>query len=202
MLDSLVDALSGSSWTYAVVLGIVAGDAVLPVLPGETAVLTGAILAREGHLSIVLIVLASMAGAMLGDATSYWVGRVFGERAVRRLARSERARERVQWSQEQIQGRGMWFVAAARFIPGGRTATTLAAGTLEMRWRRFVVADAVGATLWSCYSAGLGWFGGRAFSDSFWKPLALALALGAVLAGAGELVRRALDRRRAHERDA
>ena len=63
-----------------------------------------------------------------------------------------------------------------------------------MRRRRFVVADAIGATLWSCYAAGLGWFGGRAFTDSVWKPL--ALALGAVLAGAAELVRRALDRQR------
>lgn len=66
MLDSLVDALSGSSWTCALVLAIAAGDAVLPVLPGETAVLTGAILARGGHLPILLIVLASIAGAMLG----------------------------------------------------------------------------------------------------------------------------------------
>jgi membrane protein DedA with SNARE-associated domain len=158
-------------------------------------VLTGAILAHEGDLVIVIVVLAAAAGALLGDMTSFVLGRVFGDRAVRRIARGERARGRVRWSREQLRRRGTGVVIAARFIPGGRTATTLAAGTLEMPWRRFLVADAVGASLWSCYAATLGWFGGRAFSDSFWKPLALALAIGAVFGGIAELVRRRHERR-------
>jgi membrane-associated protein len=195
VLDSLTDALSGSSWTYALVAAIVAGDAVLPLLPGETAVLTGAILAHEGDLAIVLVVFAAAAGALAGDATSFVLGRVFGDRAVRHLARGERARGRVRWSREQLRRRGTGVIIAARFIPGGRTATTLAAGTLEMPWRRFLAADALGASLWSCYAAALGWFGGRAFSDSFWKPLALALTLGAVFGAIAELLRRWHERR-------
>jgi membrane protein DedA with SNARE-associated domain len=195
VLDSLTDALSGSSWTYALIAAIVAGDAVVPLLPGETAVLTGAILAHDGDLAILIVVLAAAAGALLGDATSYLLGRLFGDRAVRRLARGERARGRVQWSRDQLRRRGTGVVIAARFIPGGRTATTLAAGTLEMPWRRFVAADAVGASLWACYAAALGWFGGRAFSDSFWKPLALALGIGAVFGAIAELLRRLHERR-------
>jgi membrane protein DedA with SNARE-associated domain len=195
VLDSLIDALSGSSWTYALIAAIVAGDAVLPLLPGETAVLTGAILAHDGDLAIALVVLVSAGGALLGDATSYLLGRVFGDRAVRRLARGERARGRVTWAREQLRRRGTGVVIAARFIPGGRTATTLAAGTLQMPWQRFLAADAVGASLWSCYAAALGWFGGRAFSDSFWKPLALALAIGAAFGAIAELLRRLHEHR-------
>jgi membrane-associated protein len=193
----VVDTLSGSAWTYAIVLAIVAGDAVVPLLPGETAVVTGAVLAHEGDLSIVLVLAATIAGAMLGDATSYGLGRVFGDRAIRRLARGATAHGRVDWSRDQLRRRGSRIVVAARFIPGGRTATTLAAGSLEMPWPRFVAADAVGATLWSVYAAALGWFGGRAFSDSLWKPLVLALGIGGLLGLAGELGRRILERRSA-----
>lgn len=194
MLNSVVDTLSGSPWTYVLILAIVAGDAVLPVLPGETAVLTGAIIAHDGDLSIVLVVVAAFAGALLGDGTSYTLGRTLGCRAIDRVARSDKARSRVTWSRDQLRRRGPWLVAGARFIPGGRTATTLAAGTLGMRLRTFFAGDAVGAALWSAYAAALGWFGGKAFSDSLWKPLAIALAVGALVGGLGELVRRALDR--------
>lgn len=195
MLDSLVDTLSGSPWTYVVVLGIVAGDAVLPIFPGETAVLTAAIIAHRGGLAIELVFAAAMAGAMLGDATSFGLGRAFGRRAVERLARGEKARARVAWSRTQLRRRGSFVVVVARFIPGGRTATTLAAGSLHMPWRRFVAADAVGAGLWSAYAAALGWFGGEAFTHSLWKPLLVAFALGLLIAALGELARRQLERR-------
>jgi membrane protein DedA with SNARE-associated domain len=195
VLDSLADTLSGSPWTYALIAAIVAGDAVLPLLPGETAVLTGAILARDGDLELPLVVVSAAAGAILGDATSYALGRLFGERAVRRLAHGERTRRRVEWSREQLRRRGPSLIVAARFIPGGRTATTLAAGTLQMPWSRFIAADAIGASLWACYATALGWFGGRAFSDSVWKSLVLAIGIGLAVGAIGELVRRARERR-------
>jgi membrane-associated protein len=193
--QALVDALSGSSWSYALVLAIVAGDAVLPVFPGETAVIAGAILANAGRLDIPLVVLASIAGAMIGDSVSYGLGRTLGGRAVDRLARGEKARGRVEWSRRQLEERGAWLIVIARFIPGGRTATTLAAGTLHMPWPRFIAADAVGATIWSCYAAALGWFGGATFRESPWKPFLVALVLAALFGAVGEVVRRRLDRR-------
>ena len=177
-------------------MAIVAGDAVLPLLPGETALLTGAILARDGDLSIVLVTIAGAVGALVGDLTSWALGRTLGDRAVRRIARGERAQERVAWSRDQIRRHGVPVVIAARFIPGGRTATTLAAGTLGMPLRRFLPADAAGVVLWACYVAALGWFGGEAFKDSLWKPLALALAIGVSVGGVAELARRRASRRR------
>jgi membrane-associated protein len=196
VLDSLVDTFSGSAWTYLLILAIVAGDAVLPAFPGETAVITGAIIAKDGHLSITLVVVGAFAGAMLGDVTSYAIGRTLGDRAIARLARGERAQERVAWSRDQLRRRGAWIIVVARFLPGGRTATTLASGSLLLPWRRFLGADAVGAGLWSIYIAALGWFGGEAFSDSLWKPLAVAFGVGIVLAGGAELLRRRTMRRR------
>jgi len=78
----------------------------------------------------------------------------------------------------------------ARFLSIGRTLTTLAAGTLELPWRRFAVADAIAATLWGIYAAMLGYAGSASFENSLWKPLALALGIAALLALVVEAYRR------------
>jgi membrane-associated protein len=195
----LTDAISGSAWSYALVLAIVAVDAVFPIVPGETAVITGAVLAANGELSIVLVLAAAMAGAVAGDNAGYWLGRSLGRRAIERFARGERARARVDWSGRQLRVRGAWILVVARFVPGGRTATTLAAGALRMSWVRFARADAAGAVLWSAYVAGLGWFGASTFEHSLWKPLLLALGVGVLLAALGEWLRRRLDRTTAQD---
>jgi len=78
----------------------------------------------------------------------------------------------------------------ARFIPGGRTATTYAAGTVGMPWRRFLPADAIAAALWALYAAGLGYIGGAAFQDNLWLPMLIAAGASLLVGGLGELVRR------------
>jgi membrane-associated protein len=83
------------------------------------------------------------------------------------------------------------IIIAARFIPGGRTATTFLAGALGMPWRRFVAIDTLAAVLWATYIALLGYFGGATFEEDLWKPLLAAGAIAILVATAGELFRRA-----------
>lgn len=83
------------------------------------------------------------------------------------------------------------IIVVARFVPGGRTATTFSAGALAMPWRRFVVIDALAAALWATYMTLLGYFGGSAFEESLWKPILAAGLIAAAAAAAAELLRRA-----------
>ena len=55
MFDSLANSVSGSAWTYLLIVAICAGDALLPLLPSETVVLTAAVLASRGRLNIGLV---------------------------------------------------------------------------------------------------------------------------------------------------
>ena len=82
-------------------------------------------------------------------------------------------------------------------IPGGRTAVTLAAGTLAFAWRRFAVFDAIAALIWALYASLLGYFGGRAFENAAWKGLLVALGVAFAVAAGVEIVRWYLKRRRA-----
>lgn len=191
-LDSLKEAVGESVLTYPALVAAVSLDSILPVAPGETAMIAAGVLVADGELNVVLIFLAGMAGGMLGDNVSFWLGAVLGPRAGRRLFRSERGQERVDWARRQLERRGGVIILAARFIPGGRTATTFSAGALEMPWRRFLPIDAAAAALWSAYVVLLGYFGGSAFADSLWKPLVGAVLVAILVAATAELLRRLL----------
>ncbi|HEX2575073.1 MAG TPA: hypothetical protein VHK88_01905, partial [Aquihabitans sp.] len=69
-----------ATWAYLLIFGIAAGDAVVPVLPGETAVILGGVLAQRGDLSLWLVILVGALGAAVGDNVSYQLGRVANRR--------------------------------------------------------------------------------------------------------------------------
>ena len=191
MLESLVDVVSGSPWTYLAIFGIAALDAVLPIVPSEAAVITAGVLAADGDLLVVLVIVAAAAGAILGDNCSYLVGHLVGRRTSRRLLRGERGRRSLEWAERTLRRRGGLLIVLARFIPMGRTATTLTAGVVDYPWLpRFLPFAALGGIVWATYSALLGFFGGHTFEDQPWYGLLLAFGIAAGVALLVELGRR------------
>lgn len=183
--------VSASPATYAIVFAIVAVDALLPFVQAEAVVVTAGVLAAQGHLLIWLVIVAAALGGFTGDNACYLLGDRVGCRAANRLLSKERLRR----AEQGVRSRGGALILIARFIPIGRTATTIAAGTLGMPWRKFAVADAFAATLWATYASMLGYAGGSSFAHNLWKPLAFALGIALLLAGGGEAYRRLQQRR-------
>lgn len=187
----LEEAIGGQVWTYPAIVVAVAFDSLLPLAPSEAMMITAGVLAANGELILPFVILAGFLGSLLGDNASYGLGASLGRRAERRFFSSGRGRQRLEWARGQLHERGAMIIVAARFIPGGRTATTFAAGTLGMPWRRFVAIDAIAAGIWATYISLLGYFGGATFEDDLWKPLLAAGAVALLVATAGELIRRA-----------
>jgi len=188
---------NASGWAYLIVFLLAYLDALVPVVPSETSVITAGVVASTGDLSLAPIVAAAASGAFLGDNTAYFIGARFGSRIEERFFSGEKARKRTEWAQQQVSERGGELIVIGRFIPGGRTAVTLSAGTLGYPWRRFVIFDAVAALGWALYASLLGYFGGHAFEAAPWKGLLLALGIAFAVAGTIEVVRWYLKRRRA-----
>ena len=161
---------------------------IIPFVPSETSVILAGVLASTGDLMLWLVILCAAAGAILGDNTAYWIGRTVGPRIVARWFTGDR-RKRIDRAEEQIQERGGYLILIGRFIPGGRTAVTLACGLLEMTWHRFIRFDVVAGFLWAGYAAMLGYFGGRAFEEQPWKGFILAFAIALAITGGVELYR-------------
>ena len=183
-----------SGWAYLIIFVFAFLDVLVPIVPSETAVITAGVVAAAGDLSLPLIIPIAAAGAFLGDNTVYYIGHRFGGRARDRFFGGEKARKRIEWADEQLAERGGELIIVGRFIPGGRTAVALSAGTLGYRWRRFVWFDLAATIIWASYAALLGYFGGKTF-ESGWGLL-LALTTAFAIAGGIELVRWLLRRRR------
>jgi membrane-associated protein len=188
VLQSLTDYVSGSLWTYAFLFGISALDVIFPLVPSETAVILAGVLAGTGDLAIWAVIPCAAVGAIVGDNVSYLIGRLAGEWILERWFKGER-RKRIDWAERQIQERGPYLIVVGRFIPGGRTAVTLASGLLEMPWRRFIVFDALAGIAWASYAALLGYFGGKTFEESPLKAFLVAFAVALAVSGGIELYR-------------
>ncbi len=197
MFDQLVNWVSGAWWSYPVIFLVSMLDAFIPLVPSETVVITGGVLAGAGDLSLPLVILSASLGAFVGDNISYGLGSWLGEHTVKRFIRGERAHRAFDWAEHQLERRGFYLIIIARFIPGGRTAVTFSSGyTHGMTYRRFVVADACAAAIWGSYAALLGYVGGKQFEEAPWKGLLLAFAVAVGMAAAVEGVRWLRHRRR------
>jgi membrane protein DedA with SNARE-associated domain len=193
VLDALLDAIDADPVTYVVLFAIVLVDDFVFFAPGDTAMISAGILASNGGLELPLVILAGAMGGLAGDNIFYWLGRRFGPGLADRFLGGERGARAYAWGREQLHHRGATIIVIGRFIPAGRTATTFAAGTAGLAYRRFIGADAVAAVAWASYTALLGYAGGSAFEDAFWQPLAIGLGLALVL---GLVVEAVTTRRR------
>ena len=197
MFESIVNAVSGSDWSYLIVFAIAMLDAFFPIVPSEaTAIAAGVVAAGEGGLRGELVILCAALGAFVGDNISFGIGHFLGARVERRFFSGEKAQKRLKWAQKTLDERGGYLIVVARFIPGGRTVTTFTAGFVEtFPWRRFLVLDAIAGAIWGSYTVLLGYFGGRSFEEQPWKGLLLAFAIALAVTGVVEAVRYLRHRR-------
>ena len=179
-----------SDWAYLAIFAVAMIDAFFPLVPSETVVITAGVLAGTGDLQLALVILCASAGAIAGDNVSYALGHWFGEHTVKRFFKSDKSRAAFAWAERQLDERGTYIIVIARFIPGGRTATTFASGYVQtFPYRRFLAADVLAGLIWGTYAACLGYFGGKTFENQPWKGLILAFLVAISITGLIELVR-------------
>jgi membrane-associated protein len=191
-----------SALSYAIAVVLPALDAVLPVVPSETAVITlGVATAGSTDPRLFLLVACVALGAFLGDNLCYLIGRRFGPWAERRFFSSPKGARQRAWAERSLEKWGMPLIIICRFIPGGRTAITLCCGLIGYSHRRFMSATAVAAVFWAVYSFFLGRLGGKAFEDRPWAGLLLSLGITLVISAVIEAGRR-IGKARSRRRDA
>lgn len=192
MIDSLLELAYGamtSPWIYLAVFVFTAVDAIFPLVPSETLVIAAGAFAVSGQPNALLVIASATLGAIAGDHVSYGIGRMNGGRLTGRSQGTWR-RAAWDWAGRTIASRGGQVLVVARYIPGGRTATTLTMGAVGYPLRSFVGWDLIAALTWAVYSTLLGYLGGSAFQDDPVKGVLVGLGLGLAVTVAIETVRR------------
>jgi membrane-associated protein len=159
-VTSFLDQLAHvpSPVVLAVVGLLVFGEAAVFIgffLPGEAAVLFGGFLASTGHVSVVTLAVVVVVAAILGDSVGYEVGRRTGPWMLRtRMLR--RHGHRIERTRSFLDGRGAPAIFLGRFTAFLRAMTPGMAGLSGMRYRRFLVYNALGGLVWGvgCVLAG------------------------------------------------
>jgi len=159
-LASILDAAQTVGYP-ALVLLVMAESGGLPV-PGETALITGAILASSGRLDIVLVILLAAAAAIVGDNIGYVIGRKGGRWLLERPGPFLSHRQQVLVIGEPFFDRhGPKAVFFGRWIVGLRTWASWLAGATKMHWRDFAFWNALGGISWAITIGLLGYFVGH-----------------------------------------
>ena len=134
---------------YAALFGILLAEYAGLPLPGETALLGAVVLAGAGHLSLPLVVVLAIAGAILGDCLGYVIGRRGGRLLLLRPGPFVARRHRMLHGAERFFARyGAAAVFLSRWVPCARYLTPLTAGTAQMAWHRFLIFNVAGGVVW------------------------------------------------------
>ena len=154
------------------------------MIPVPTSVLlvSAGALTGTGHLQLAEMAAAAVVGASLGDLAAFRLARRLQpwlDRPGRRAALMARARDLVA-------RHGAWAVFLSRWLvtPLG-PASNYVAGAAGLSPVRFMAATVPGEAIWAAVHLALGHLAGRGFrgaEDAALKALALAAALGLVLA--------------------
>lgn len=118
------------------------------VVPGETALLIGGVLAARGSLSLPLLAVLVATAAVLGDSAGYALGRRYGPALEVSRAGRWIGPRRWQRAHAYVESRGSWAVFAGRWIGVMRAMVPAIAGMVGMPYRRFLAANVAGGLTW------------------------------------------------------
>lgn len=152
-LSNLLDAgtlLQGfGPWALAglAVVVFIESGVLFPFLPGDSLLVTAAILRHDLGLRVWLLLLVAAIAAVAGDQVGFWLGRRFG----RGLFKDEARVLKTQYLHEAetfFAKHGPFALVLGRFVPIVRTYVPVAAGTADMTYRRFLSWNVLGAIGW------------------------------------------------------
>jgi membrane-associated protein len=117
-------------------------------LPGDSLLVMAGLYAAQGSLDIVFLNALLIPLAILGDATSYWIGTRTGPHIFNRPRSRFFNPDHVRAAHEFYERPGGKAIILARFMPLVRTFVPVVAGVAGMTYRRFAMFNVIGASAW------------------------------------------------------
>jgi membrane-associated protein len=184
--SSIIDPLLNlhGAPAYAVVGGLAFAEAAVFlgfVLPGETAVILGGVLAYRHSVSLTLIATVAALAAIAGDSVGYEVGKRYGTRLLK-LKVFANHQKAIDDGFRKLRENGGRAVFLARFTAFLRAVMPGMAGTAGLPYRKFLVWNAAGGIVWGVGFTMLGYSAGASYKKiETWAGRASEVVLGVVV---------------------
>lgn len=171
------------------------------LLPGETAVVVGGFLAYEGRLPLAAVFAAAIIGAILGDSAGYEVGKKWGDSLLAKAPKRFVKPAHVVQGKELINRLGGRAVFTGRWTAVLRALVPSLCGTAKMRYRTFLMWNALGGMTWATAFILIGYLAGSAWKrvENYTNIASYALFGAAIVAVLGFVL---WNRRKQAKRDA
>jgi len=151
-IDPLIAFVSAHAWLAYLTLFLAALLEAVPVvgsvIPGSTVILALSALVPSGDLKLPWVLLAAIAGAVLGDGSAFWIGHRTQREILGAWPLSNYPRVIAQ-SEAFFKKWGAWAVFFARFVPPIRAFVPITAGALAMAPARFYAVNIPAILLWA-----------------------------------------------------
>jgi membrane protein DedA with SNARE-associated domain len=202
-LPSFLSAVQGPLDHYglwAIGLLLLLENIGVPVVPGEFAMIAGAIYAGAGQLNVVEVGVVSVVASVLGATIGYFIGRFGGRALVLRYGKWLFVREHhLDRAEQAVDKYGGVVVVVARYIVGLRELNGIICGVTGMHPVRFTVYNILGACAWVATWVTLGYVAGDHIAAIYTdvSRYALYVLIGAVVLVAAWLTFRVRRRRAA-----
>ena len=159
-LGAIIGLSNGLGYLLPAIIGL---ESMGVPSPGETALVLAAILASQGKLDIVLVIVIAAASAIIGDNIGYLLGRRFGREVfVAKGPLHDHRVRAIDAGDRFFDKHGPKAVFFARWIALVRFAAAWLAGINKMHWRTFFFYNAAGGISWAITFGLVGYFGGKA----------------------------------------
>ena len=132
--------------------------------PSEIVVPPAAYKAAQGELNIWLVILSATLGAVIGAFINYYLALWLGKPVIYKFANSRLGhmclldQQKVMKAEDYFVRHGAIATLVGRLVPAVRQLISIPAGLSRMNIGKFALYTAIGAGLWNCVLAGLGWW--------------------------------------------
>lgn len=123
------------------------------------------VLAYQGHLNLVLIILLGWLAEMAGSYVSYYVGWYGGRPAVHKLGRFVLVGPSdIDRAERFLEGKGWWAIPLGRILPFVRSFTSVVVGLVRMPVGKFTLLNAIGTGIYVVAMSSVGYAVGSAWN--------------------------------------
>jgi len=162
-----------AQWGYAAVFLFGFLEACCVPIPSEITFGFAGVLAGEGHLNIVLVIVIGTVAELLGSFVAYGIGRVGERPLVHRFGRYLLITQAdIDRAERFLAGRGIWAIPVGRALPVVRTFVSIVAGFSQVPPLLFGFLSLIGTAVWVTVISLVGYGVGSA-----WQSIAHGLAV-------------------------